>query len=118
MKSRFEFAISRVVGILLFSVAGSALAQGVFPPNGQFPALWAIPPGATAGWNVASDAASEGTFSLKSAALAEDPTAPAEQRKTAAVEAGGTFSAGSISFAYRCRARRASTSSVSILTAS
>ena len=80
VKSRFEFAISRVVGILLLSVAGSALAQGVFPPNGQFPALWAIPPGATAGWNVAFDAASEGTFSLKSALLTEDPTALASPK--------------------------------------
>ena len=101
MKFIFEFVFSRVIGILLLSIAGSALGQGVFPPNGQLPALWAIPPGATAGWNVASDAASEGTFSLRSAPLAEDPAAPADQRKTAAIEAGGTFSAGNISFAYQ-----------------
>ena len=72
-----------------------------FPPGGVLPSGWATTPGANAGWAVASDAANGGTFSLKSGTMPDDPTAPSNSRRIAGVQVGGSFSGGTISFAYK-----------------
>jgi Domain of unknown function (DUF4214)/Metallo-peptidase family M12B Reprolysin-like/Calx-beta domain len=66
---------------------------GVFPPNGQLPAGWVQGIASQASWVVATDQASEGIFSLKSA--------PISDNQTASIQFTGTFNAGNISFARR-----------------
>ena len=103
MKLQHPFNFSGIVLCILL-LGGAAAAAGPednFPPNGQIPAGWATPPGANAGWGVASDSTNGGTFSLKSGALVDDPSSPSDTHRTAAIQVGGNFSAGSVSFAYR-----------------
>jgi len=61
-----------------------------FPPGGQMPIGWIPPPGADAGWEVASDSTYRGAYSLKSAAIGDS--------QTAAIQVAGTYAAGSVSF--------------------
>ena len=79
------------------SVRPSADPLGVtdddFPAGGQFPVGWTTPPGADAGWIVASDFANQGTFSLKSATITHE--------QWAVTQVAGVFAAGTVSFAYR-----------------
>ena len=87
--------------VLLAPPVRAAGPEDNFPPGGVFPSGWATTPGATAGWAVASDQANGGTFSLKSAPMPDDPTAPSNSRRTAGIQVGGSFSGGTISFAYK-----------------
>ena len=103
MKLQHPYSFSGIVLTILL-LSGAAAAAGPednFPPNGQIPVGWATPPGANAGWGVASDSTNGGTFSLKSGALLDDPTSPSDTHRTAAIQVGGNFSAGNIMFAYR-----------------
>ena len=107
-----SFLLSCIGALLSFSVQAQQNEEN-WPPNGQMPAGWATPlvvtiPTAedpqkvvsvTAGWVVASDQTNRGQFSLKSAPLPDDPNAAV--RKTAAIQVGGTFNAGTVSFAYK-----------------
>jgi hypothetical protein len=68
-------------------------AAGSFPPNGAIPAGWIQTPGSNASWVVANDQASEGVFSLKSSAIADN--------QAARIQFTGTFVAGNITFARR-----------------
>ena len=102
MKLFSRMSFPQWVSAIVFIGSAAAIAAGPednFPPNGQIPAGWATSLGANAGWVVASDSANGGTFSLRSGALVDDPNASV--RKSAAIEAGGNFGAGSISFAYQ-----------------
>ena len=104
MKLRLDIGFPTVAGfiLLMFALAaGAAGPEDNFPPNGQIPPGWATTPGSTTGWAVASDSTNGGAFSLKSGPLPDDPNAPADQRKTASIEVGGSFSAGNINFAYQ-----------------
>jgi hypothetical protein len=94
----FSVVLSNVVG----STLGSSVAtvtiidneQGVFPPNCVMPTTgWSTPAGASAGWQVATDTASEGICSLKSSPIGDN--AKAQMAFT------GTFAAGTISFDRR-----------------
>ncbi|MDP2827051.1 MAG: M12 family metallo-peptidase [Sulfuricellaceae bacterium] len=73
--------------------AGAAAGVDVFPLNGVMPAGWITTSGANAGWAVASDDKSEGSYSLKSGAILNSQKAQIEVTKT--------FTAGSVSFAQR-----------------
>jgi hypothetical protein len=64
-----------------------------FPPNGAMPSGWLQPSGSNAPWVVASDAANEGTMSLKSGAIA------AGQKSELAVQRN--FDAGNVTFARK-----------------
>ncbi|MFM7459396.1 MAG: VPS10 domain-containing protein, partial [Burkholderiales bacterium] len=68
--------------------------QGVFPPNCVLPTTgWSVPAGATAGWQVATDSASEGICSLKSAPIGDNAKAQ--------IAFTGNFIAGNVSFDRR-----------------
>ena len=68
--------------------------QGVFPPNCMMPTTgWSVPTGATAGWQVATDSASEGTCSLKSAPIGDNAKAQ--------IAFTGNFVAGNVTFDRR-----------------
>jgi alpha-tubulin suppressor-like RCC1 family protein/chitodextrinase len=77
------------------STAASATTPSipVFPPNGVMPVGWVTSPGANAGWVVASDAAYEGSLSLKSGVIGHS--------QTASVEVTGAYLAGTVSFARK-----------------
>jgi hypothetical protein len=66
---------------------------GVFPAGCAIPAGYVQSAGSNAGWNAATDAAFEGTCSLKSGAIADS--------QTAAIEHTATFPAGTLSFRYK-----------------
>ena len=66
-----------------------------FPPGGALPVGWTTSIGADKGWAVAIDStnpANSGTNSLKSALIFAD--------QSAAIQVGGSFAAGTVSFAY------------------
>jgi photosystem II stability/assembly factor-like uncharacterized protein len=94
----FTVTLSNPVGTTLgTSVATVTITdneQGVFPPNCVMPTSgWSTPAGANAGWQVATDTASEGTCSLKNSPIGDN--AKAQMAFT------GTFTAGTISFDRR-----------------
>ncbi|MFN6169315.1 MAG: Calx-beta domain-containing protein [Burkholderiales bacterium] len=94
----FTVTLSNPVGTNLgTAVATVTIAdneQGVFPPNCVLPTTgWSIPPGATAGWQVATDSASEGICSLKSAPIGDNAKAQ--------IAFTGNFVAGNVTFDRR-----------------
>ena len=84
-------------GAVVASPATASVAiaddDDVFPAGGVVPAGWVEPPGAAAGWSVASDVAQEGSQSLRSDSIGD--------RQIAAIEVSGTFAAGAVSFARK-----------------
>ncbi len=93
----FSVTLSGVVG----GAIGSATATvtiiddepDVWPPNCTLPTGFTIPSTATVGWTVATDSASEGSCSLKSAALGDNARAQ--------IAYTGNFAAGNITFDRR-----------------
>lgn len=76
---------------IAFSIAQAG--SGIFPLDGLLPVGWTATVGANAGWSVASDAAFEGSYSLKSS--------PIGNNNKAQIEVTGNFTAGSVSFARK-----------------
>ena len=71
---------------------------GVFPPGGAMPAGWAQSPGAQFPWEVATDSAWEGTFSLKSGL---PPNSSLHHNQRADVEVTVPLGTGDVTFARR-----------------
>ena len=65
----------------------------VFPVNCQMPTGWTVPSGAHAGWAVATDYASEGTCSLKSASIVDS--------QKAQIQFTGTLATGNVTFSRK-----------------
>ncbi|AMS31352.1 hypothetical protein AEM42_01120 [Betaproteobacteria bacterium UKL13-2] len=94
----FTVTLSNPVGTTLgTSVATVTITdneQGVFPPSCVLPTTgWSVPTGAAAGWQVATDSASEGICSLKSSPIGDNAKAQ--------IAFTGTFTAGTIRFDRR-----------------
>jgi subtilisin family serine protease len=64
--------------------------QEQFPPNGQWPSGWYNPSGSNAPWQVSSQWANEGRYSLRSGAISHD--------QQSAVEVQGNFAPGEVQF--------------------
>jgi photosystem II stability/assembly factor-like uncharacterized protein len=94
----FTVTLSNPVGTALGTSTATVTIidneQGVFPPNCVMPTTgWSVPAGAAAGWQVATDTASEGTCSLKSSPIGDNAKAQ--------IAFTGTFAAGTIRFDRR-----------------
>ena len=87
-------AVGSTIGTGTATVSITDNEPGVFPVNCVMPTVgWSIPVTATAGWQVATDSASEGQCSLKNMPIGDN--ARAQMAFT------GTFVAGTISFDRR-----------------
>ena len=82
-----------VLAMALAGATHSAAADDNFPPGGTLPVGWTTSIGAAAGWTVAIDSFNGSPNSLKSAAILDS--------QSAAIQVGGNFAAGNVSFAYR-----------------
>lgn len=94
----FTVVLGNVIGTTIGS--GTATVNiadnepGVFPPNCVLPTSgWSIPAGANAGWQVATDSASEGACSLKNLPIGDNAKAQ--------IAYTGTFVAGNVTFDRR-----------------
>jgi YD repeat-containing protein len=67
--------------------------SGVFPPGVQIPVNWTSPSGSNANWLVASDAAYEGAYSLKSGVTGNN--------QKSQIDYSDTFTASSVTFARK-----------------
>jgi chitodextrinase/alpha-tubulin suppressor-like RCC1 family protein len=86
-----------LLGVLSFPSA--VFSQEFFPQGGALPAGWTTPVGANAGWVVANDASSEGTFSLKSGLPSNTNT---NHNQNAGIQVTVTVATpGTVSFDYR-----------------
>jgi Calx-beta domain/Metallo-peptidase family M12/Divergent InlB B-repeat domain len=94
----FTVALSAATGALIATASATVNIKddepGIFPPGCTLPTTgWSIPAGANAGWQVATDFASEGQCSLKSAPIGDN--------QKAQFQFSGNFVAGSITFDRR-----------------
>jgi hypothetical protein len=86
--------VGTTIGTATATVTITDNEQGVFPPNCVMPTTgWSVPAGATAGWQVATDSASEGTCSLKNAPIGDNARAQ--------IAFTGNFIAGNVTFDRR-----------------
>ncbi len=87
-------AIGTTIGSGTATVNITDNEPGVFPPSCVLPTNgWSIPAGANAGWQVATDSASEGTCSLKNMPIGDNAKAQ--------IAYTGTFIAGNVTFDRR-----------------
>jgi photosystem II stability/assembly factor-like uncharacterized protein len=86
--------VGTTIGTATATVTITDNEQGVFPPNCMMPTTgWSVPTGANAGWQVATDSASEGTCSLKSSPIGDNARAQ--------IAFTGNFVAGNVTFDRR-----------------
>ena len=94
-----DMAVGSDYSIVISSVLDSAITdtsdtftimQELFAANGIFPVIWNKSSDSTAGWEIASDASSEGLYSIKNNDINDD--------ETASIEMTGSFDAGTITF--------------------
>ena len=90
---------SGATGVFLgFPTTAAVILADVWPPGGSFPADYVTPGAANVQWTTATDFASEGSTSLRSArVLGTDGTTFANSD----LELTGSFPAGTVSFDYR-----------------
>jgi|GEM_PF-1571373 len=94
-------AVGSTIGASTATVSITDNEAGVFPPNCVTPTSgWSTPVGATVGWQVATDSASEGQCSLKNQPLI-DGGAGAANVSRAQIQFTGNFIAGNVTFARR-----------------
>jgi Calx-beta domain/Metallo-peptidase family M12/Divergent InlB B-repeat domain len=105
---RFSVTLTNPSGVVLSAATATILIRddeiGVFPPNCVMPtgtstAGWSTPDGATTGWQVGFDSASEGSCSLKSISPGDSPADTFTRRSQ--IQFVGNFNAGNITFDRR-----------------